>query len=181
LPKIAFPRRVSAAVFISLGCLAALGAGCAKDEPVARVNGEAILTSEFERQWVILKSLRPETKSDGASQRQLLEQMVKQELLVAEAKKAGLDRDPAVKDAMNRQRAAVRAELEATIQGAQAQLAQLDRAVEQKILIEKFLDLKGARAGAPGRGAMIERLVDEAKPLNQVELFPDAAAKAKLD
>lgn len=178
---------------------------------MARINDESIGMREFERQLRILKSLRPDTRPDEVTKRQVLEQMVKQQLLCIEAKRAGLAEDPMVKDAIRRQREAVRDELQTSIKNAQAQLEQLDRAVEQKVLIEKLLESRRAgikvseaeikkayderqrqSPGAPLPPMMqlrdqlmqqvqLEKLVDEAKPRYLIELYPDLAAKGKLE
>jgi hypothetical protein len=203
------PRPCIAAVFLSLW--AAFMGGCGSDPKVARVDDDAITMKEFERQLRILKSLRPDTKADDITRRQVLEQMVKQQLLSDEAKKAGLDKDPSVLEAIQSQREAVRQELMDNIKNAQAQLEQLDRAVEQKVLIEAFLnsrksaisvseaELKKAyeeRARQSGptplppmiqlrdqllQQVQLEKLVDQAKPHYTIELYPEVAAQGKLD
>src|SRR5687768_751066 len=132
------------AAFASLGYLAAL-AGCSDPgNEVARVGGEPISGVEYARQLRILKSIRPGSSLDEATRRQVLEQMAKQLLLSQEAKRAGLDADPAVQAAIRKQKEAVRLELEEAIANARAQLAQLDRAAEQKVLIERLLDQRRA-------------------------------------
>jgi hypothetical protein len=197
-------------VFISLGIAALLG-GCGHDATVARINDETISVKDYERQLRILKSLRPDTKADEVTRRQVLEQMVKQQLLCDVAKQAGLDKDPSVLDAIKQQHQAVQDELLTNIKNAQAQLDQLDRAVEQKVLIEALLqsrkssiavseaELKKAyderkmQAGPTGIPPMmqlrdqllqqvqLEKLVEEAKPHFSIELYPDVAAQGKLD
>ena len=188
-----------------LGFLAALGMlGCGADGSiVARINSGSISLKEYERQLLILKSIRPETKLDEGTKRQLLEQMAKQELLTQEAKKAGLDLDPNVKAAMQSQHESVRKELETSILHARAQLDQLERAVEQKVLIERLLEArKGSikvtdkelrRAyqsshsqtpfkqveGQLRQQLLLEKLVEQVRPGAKIELFPDVAARAE--
>lgn len=207
MPRFLYPRQTRAAVFVSLFALGPWGCG---EKPVARINNDVISFGEFERQLRILKSLRPDTTADELTKRQVLEQMVKQELLSLEAKKIGLDKDPAVKAAMERQRRLVRDELVSSIKNAQAQLDQLDRAVEQKILIESLLEAKKnavpvsdeeikmayeeRRRQTPGSKAtltelrdqlrqqvQLEKLVLEAKALHHIELFPDVASQGTLE
>lgn len=207
MPRFSLPRPASAAVFVSLVALLQWGCG---EKAVARINSEVIRFDEFERQLRILKSLRPETTVDELTKRQVLEQMVKQELLSLEAKKAGLHKDPSVLAAMEKQRRLVKDELVTSIKNAQAQLDQLDRAVEQKILIESFLEFKKnqvevsedeiknaydeRRRQAPGStGALkdlkdqlrqqvqLEKLVESAKGRHHIELYPEVASQGKLD
>jgi hypothetical protein len=204
------PRPRRAAVFLSL-CVAALAFGCSHNDTVAIVDDDSITVREFERQLRILKSLRPDTKADDLTRRQVLEQMVKQQLLSDEAKKAGLDKDPAVLEAMKTQRQAVQEELLANIRNAKAQLEQLDRAVEQKVLIEALLNARkgaiivteaeirkayGDRVRQAGlnqvppmiqirdqllQQVQLEKMVDEAKPHYSIQLFPDVAAQGTLE
>jgi len=178
---------------------------------VARINDDSISLKDFDRQLRILKSLRPETQADDLTKRQVLEQMVKQQLLCMEAKKMGLDKDPAVRDEIQKQRDAVKQELQDNIKNAQAQLEQLDRAVEEKVLIQRLLDARKAgiqvsesdiakayaqrksQSGAEPlpplmqirdqllQQVQLEKLVDQAKPENKIELFPDVAAQGTLD
>jgi hypothetical protein len=205
---VSLPRRAFAAVFISL-VTAAFTGGCGEPK-VAKVGDETISLREFERQLRILKSLRPDTRADDMTRRQVLEQMVKQRLLTLEAKRLGLDKDMAVADSIRSQRQSVKDELLANIKNAQAQLDQLEVAVEQKVLIEKLLESKKASLPvtdlevkkayearrAQARGAekplaqiraqlvqqvQLEKLVDAAKAGQVIELFPAVAAQGKLE
>ena len=203
------PRLRHAAVFISL-LIAVLLNGCGRND-VARINDETISLKEFERQLRILKSLRPETQDNQETRRQVLEQMVKQELLTVEAKASGLAEDSAVQEAIQKQKIAVMEELQANIKNAQAQLDQLDRAVEQKVLIDRLLEARRgsvsvseaeitaayearkkqlAPVPAPAlkqirdqllQQVILEKLVEQAKPKHRIELYPDVAAKGKLE
>jgi hypothetical protein len=171
-----FPRLLSAAVFISLGAL-----GCS-DPPVARIDGEAIGAREFARQLRILKSLRPDTVLDEAAKRQVLEQAVKQRLLCMEARKDGLDKEPSYADALQKQRQEVRAELEETLKNAQAQLEQLERASETKILISRLLESRRAQFKERlSDRELLERIVEQAKQGRRIEVYPDEANRARLD
>lgn len=153
--------RLLGAVFLSL-----LAFGCSPQPEVAVVGDESIRLDEFDRQLRILKSLRPGTVINEITRRQVLEQMAKQLLLTQEARKAGLDKDPAAKEALARQHEAVKKELQESIRNAQAQLEQLDRAVEQKVLIEQLLK---ARRGAL---TVSEKEIKEAYKLRQEQSGP---------
>jgi hypothetical protein len=199
-----FPRLLSAAVFISLGAL-----GCS-DPPVARIDGDAIGAKEFARQLRILKSLRPDMVLDEAARRQVLENAVKQRLLSLEAKKAGLDREPGYAEALSKSRQEVRAELQETLKNAQAQLQQLERASETKLLLSRLAQSRRAalpvseaeiqaaykqlkeRSGkdlAPlsklraqlSEQILLDKLVEQAKQGRRIEVYPDEAARAALD
>jgi hypothetical protein len=201
-------RRSALAALVAAAALPGLG-GCRGDAVVAKINDEPIGLKEFDRQLRILKSLRPDTVVNEATRREVLEQMVKQQLLADEAKKAGLDQDPGIQASIQQQREAVRAELNETIENAKAQLDQLDRAVEQKVLIERLLALRSAsvsvseaeikkayasrsaQVGAPPplkqiheqlrQQLLLEKLVEAAKPANKIELYPEIAAQGGLE
>ncbi len=125
-----------------IALLASLGLGCGSSS-VAEVGKQSISLDEFDRQLRVFHSVRPDQALDERTRQQILNQMVKQEALVQEAKRLGLASDPAVKKAMDEQSKAVRFELLEAIASAQAQLDQLDRAVEQRTLIEALLQSQG--------------------------------------
>ena len=68
-------------------------AGC-KGKTVATVNGKKIGMKQFEQQTELLQALYPNQALDADTRRQVLEQMVKQELLVQAAEQRGLAADP---------------------------------------------------------------------------------------
>ena len=145
------------------------------------INGQAIRLKDYERQLVIYKSMRPEASLDEGTRRELLEQMAKQALLTQEAQKAGLDADPAVKAAISQERDAVRKELLGTLANAQAQLEQLDSAVEQKVLIDRLLQARqgGLKASEAELKAAYQAHLDLAKASHQA-LAPYAQLRSQL-
>lgn len=106
--------------------------------PVATVNGQPIPRAELERQVRVYLSVRPGAVDNEDTRRQVLDQLVKQEILVQAARAEGLDRDPGRRERVAERRKALREELERSIAGLQAQLEALDRAVETKALIEAY-------------------------------------------
>jgi hypothetical protein len=129
-------RRAAARAFLfSLGCL--LWAACGpKPSTVATVNGETISSLELASQVTVFKSIRPGVGDDATVRAQVLDQMIKQRLLVQMARQAGLDKDPKNQALIQQRRQDLRAELEKNIADAQAQLGSLDSAVEARTLIE---------------------------------------------
>ena len=125
------------AVFLT--ALFAGGCGRADDPVVATVNGEAITLEQLRAQYRVLRSVRPAQEFDKATRDQLLDQMVRQELLVQEARARGLDRDPSLVAAIDGQRERLKKELQEQIRDAQAQLDQLDGAVRSKALIDALV------------------------------------------
>jgi hypothetical protein len=112
-------------------------AACGKQgSAVATVNGEAISAAELKRQVRVFQSVRPGSADDLSTRQQVLDQLIKQRLLVQMARQAGLDKVPANLDAVAKRRASLRADLEKSIADAQAQLQGLDEAVEARTLIE---------------------------------------------
>jgi hypothetical protein len=161
-------------------CLGLLGlAGCGPESTsIAKVNGQSISLAEYKRQLLILQSIKPDTVLDEATRKQVLDQMVRQELLVQMAQKEGLDADPAVKVAMEVQRQSVKRELEATLANTQAQLAQLDHAVQQKILIERLLQTHSELSASPEE--LQKAYASEQGPAGSKALPPLAQMKAQL-
>ena len=106
--------------------------------PVAVVNGLAISRAELAAQVRVLQSVRPEAADDLATRRLVLEQLIRQQLLVSAARRTGLDQDPALKAAVQQQSAAARQRLGRQIDGLQAQLALLDQSVEAKVLVDAW-------------------------------------------
>ena len=189
------------ALFFSLGLV--LLAGCGQDATVATVNGEAISSKELKQQLRVFQSVRPGSPDDEGTRRVVLDQLVKQRLLVQAAKKAGLDKDPKLQAQIESRRKSLRAELEKNIADAQAQLLSLDQAVEARSLIEAYSqaergrltvtakDLQAAYAKVKARGqslpafqqmrdqlleqVILDRLVDEARVKAVIDIPPGAA------
>jgi hypothetical protein len=195
------------ATFSFLARLAAPGffilalAACKADPAVATVNGHAITMSELSRQVRVFQSVRPEAPDNESTRRQVLDQLVKQRLLVQMAREQGLDKDPARIQSIDARRAELRRELETGIANSQAQLKGLDEAVESKLLIEALSaakegglsitakDLKDAYQVRAALGALppleqvkdqlrkqvvLDRLVEEARAKAQVTLNLEA-------
>ncbi|HXC64883.1 MAG TPA: SurA N-terminal domain-containing protein [bacterium] len=106
--------------------------------PVAVVNGQAISRTELAAQVRVLQSVRPEAADDAATRRLVLEQLIRQDLLVSAARRAGLDQDPALKAAIAQQSAAARQRLGRQLAGLQAQLDFLEQSVEAKVLVDAW-------------------------------------------
>jgi hypothetical protein len=106
--------------------------------PVAVVNGRAISRVELDAQLRVFQSVRPEALDDPATRRIVLEQLIRQQLLVSAARRAGLDQDPALKAAIQQQSAAARQRLGRELAGLQAQLTLLDQSVEAKVLVDAW-------------------------------------------
>jgi hypothetical protein len=106
--------------------------------PVATVNGQAITRAELEDQLRVFQGVRPEATDDPATRRMVLEQLIRQRLLVSAARRAGLDQEPDLKAAVQRQRDALRQRLGQQISSLQAQLAELDESVEAKVLVDAW-------------------------------------------
>lgn len=126
-----------------MSCFALLGmvAGCGEgSKTVATVNGKKISMKEYQQQARLLQSLYPGQPLDAASRRQVLEQMVKQELLVQAAEKQGLGAKADLKAKIEEQRLRYRQGLETQMENLKAQMTQLDDAVRSRILIEALLD-----------------------------------------
>jgi hypothetical protein len=204
------PQSIHKAIFI-FSLSVALVSGCAKNEAVARINGKKISLEQFDQQLRILKILRPDTIVNDATRTEVLDQMVKQQILTQEAKNSGLDLDTATQAAMRKQREDVRQDLLESIKDAKAQLAALDQAVEEKILVDRLLNARkdsvevsedeikkayidyqremAPRAATPlsqvrdqlRQRVMLEKLFEAAKPHNQIELYPEIAAQGQLD
>ena len=122
-------RLAAPGIFIFLGA-------CSSRIPVAEVNGVVITKAELAAQVRVFQSVRPGAVDDEATRRQVLDQLVKQALLVQAARRDGLDKDPGRQTEIERRRQALRQELEKGIADQQAQLLTLDEAVETKALIE---------------------------------------------
>ena len=127
------------ALFLVAATLLLSSCDSAQKKTLARVNDAAITTEDFDAQLRVLKTVRPNQKFDQAVLDQLLDQMVKQELLVQEAEKRGYANNAELMSQIDAQRKALRTELENKIADAQAQLHQLDRAIRSKALIEHLL------------------------------------------
>lgn len=113
--------------------------------PVATVNGQPITAAELDAQLRVYQSVQAAAPDDPATRRLVLDQMVKQALLVQAARRAGLDRDPALRAEVDARRGALRQQLKRRILDAQDQLATLDEAVEDKVLIDAY-----SRSQSPG-------------------------------
>jgi hypothetical protein len=119
------------------GLLFFLAASCQRP-PVAVVNGQPISRVELDAQLRVFQSVRPEAQDDLGTRRLVLEQLIRQQLLVSAARRAGLDQDPALKAAVQQQSAAARQRLGQQLAGLQAQLSLLDRSVEAKVLVDAW-------------------------------------------
>jgi hypothetical protein len=175
-------------------------AGC-KGKTVATVNGKKIGMKQFEQQTELLQALYPNQALDADTRRQVLEQMVKQELLVQAAEQRGLAADPTLAAQIEEERIKYRQALERQMAGLKAQLAQVDEAVRSRSLIEALVKAEAAKSpvspaevkalynkmkqqGLPVRSldeeqgriteqVMLDRLVDQAKEKGSVEMNMD--------
>lgn len=111
---------------------------CGQGATVASVNGQAIDKAELERQLRVYLSVRQGQVDDANTRRQVLDQLIKQRLLVQAARAEGLDKDPGRETQLAEKRKALRAELNKSIADLQAQLAVLDDALETKALIDAY-------------------------------------------
>ena len=95
----------SALVIALIAALAAgdRGAGVDTDSVAAMVNGEKIRARQVE---AFLAQAAPGAGEDARASREALERIIDQELLAQEARKAGLERDPRVAEAIEAARAA---------------------------------------------------------------------------
>lgn len=88
-------KRFTALLSLPLALAVAVGAAKLTNRPIATVNGEAILLSEYEKNWATLldqaKETTPVEKMDDAwkktTREKLLEQMIADKVLLQEAKK----------------------------------------------------------------------------------------------
>jgi hypothetical protein len=167
---------------------------------LATVNGEAITAAELKRQVRVFQSVRPGSPDDLATRQQVLDQVIKQRLLVQMARHAGLDQAPAIQETVKSRRSSLRADLEKSIADAQAQLQGLDEAVEARTLIEALsqqrragmtitaedlqLAYKARVAKAPLppfaqvrdqllEQVILDRLVEEARQGAKIDLSPE--------
>lgn len=175
---------------------------CAKDPAVATVNGESIPVSELKRQVRVFQSVRPGAQDDAGTRRLVLDQLIKQRLLVQAARQSGIDKDAKVQSVIAERRQGLRAELEKSIADAQAQLLSLDEAVEARSLIEAYSqaqrvkmtvsekDLQEAYRAEQAKGralppmtqmrdqlleqVILDRLVDSARKAAKVEVHAEA-------
>ncbi len=175
-------------------------AGC-KGKTVATVNGKKIGMAQFEEQAQLLQALYPNQALDAATRRQVLEQMVKQELLVQAAEQRGLAADPTLTAQIEEQRIKYRQALEKQVAGLKAQLGQVDEAVRSRTLIEALVKSESAQhpvgeaevkalygrmkqQGLPVRSfqeeqgrmseqVLLDRLVDQAREKGNVEMSMD--------
>jgi hypothetical protein len=116
----------------------ALSCSKAGQDTVAEVNGENISRAELDAQVRVFRSVRTDAPDDASTRRQVLDQLIKQTLLVQAARREGLDRDPGRQRTIEERRQALRQELTRSIADLQAQLASLDQAVETKVLIDSY-------------------------------------------
>lgn len=90
----------------------------------------------------VFQSVRPGAVDDAGTRQLVLDQLIKQRLLVQAARQAGLDKDPKIQASIQERRQSLRAELEKSIADSQAQLAGLDEAVEARSLIEAYSQME---------------------------------------
>ena len=110
-----------------------------REAVLASVNGEIITVEDLRAQLRLLRTVRPGQDLDPATRTRLLDQLVRQKLLVMEAEKRGYQHNPSLEEAIREQRRVLRGELTKQIEDAQAQLAQLDEAVRSKALVEAMI------------------------------------------
>lgn len=111
---------------------------CGQGATVATVNGQAIDKAELQRQLRVYLSVRQGQQDDANTRSQVLDQLIKQRLLVQAARAEGLDKDPGREQQLQDKRKALRAELNKSIADLQAQLEVLDDALETKALIDAY-------------------------------------------
>src|SRR4051812_17959173 len=129
-------------VLLSLACL--LGPGCrGGGKTVATGNNTKISMDEYQQQVAAPQSMRRGMPLDDAARRQVLEQMVKQELLVQEAANLGLDKKPEVQEKIAASRKEYHEQLETKIEQAKSQLKHMDKDIRNNIMIEELLKTKG--------------------------------------
>jgi hypothetical protein len=190
--------RAAAGVFL----LGLFGLACSRGgSPVATVNGDPISLAELKRQVRVFQSVRPGVPDDQGTRGQVLDQLIKQRLLVQMARQQGLDKDPKVEQAVDDRRKALRAELQKTIDDAKVQMEGLDAAVESRTLIEALSQSRRTtmvvtpaqlKAAYQARAAqtplppfeqvrdqileqvILDRLVDEARQSAKIDLKMDA-------
>ncbi len=168
---------------------------CSQGGPVARVNGHAITEAELAAQVRVYLSVRPGAVDGPETRRQVLDQLIKQQLLVQAARAAGLDQDPGQRLKIDERRRALRDELQRSIEDLQAQLAGLDQAVETKLLIDAYsqsrrkgitvtakdlqaaYQLRAAREALPPLGSIRDQLLEQVILDRLVE---EARAKADV-
>lgn len=164
----------------SLGSLARFAApgfcifwalACGPSNQAASVNGQAITRAELERQVRVFMSVRPGAVDGEAVRRQVLDQLIKQQLLVQAARKAGLDRDPGRREQIAGRRESLRRELNRSIADLQAQLAALDQAVETQVLIDAY-----SQARRPGLTVTARDLQSAYDVRSQHEQLPPLAS-----
>lgn len=124
-------------IFLMLPLLAGCG-----DPSVAEVGSRSILASEYKRQLRIYQSIRPGLPVDDNVKRQVLEQVIRQELLADDARALGLDRDPRFKAGVQERVGQLKQELNTAVENAQVQLQGLEKAVETKALIDALIQAK---------------------------------------
>lgn len=132
------------ALILALSTLSGCNQGGGK--VLATVNKAKITVSDFEQQVTALQSMRNDVPLDDGAKRQLLEQMVKQELLVQTAGDLGLDKKPEVQEKIVASRKAFHEQLEAKIESAKAQLKHMDKDIRSNIMIEELLKLKSSES-----------------------------------
>jgi hypothetical protein len=135
-------KPIQAVVFFCLLGLVFSGCGMGGGKVVATVNKVSITLDEFQQQCLALQSMRPGMTLDDATRRQILEQMVKQELLAQQAGQMGLDQKPEIQQEISQKRQQFHQELEAKIESAKQQMKHLDKDIRNNVLIEELIGLK---------------------------------------
>lgn len=144
--------------------------GCSQGPAVATVNGEAIPRAELDRQVRVYLTVRPGSVDDAGTRQRVLDQLIKQRLLVQAARAQGLDKDPAEQRLIAQRRQSLRQELTRSIADQQAQLATLDQAVETKLLIDAY-----SQAQRPGVTVTAKDLQEAYQLRSQSEALPPLA------
>jgi peptidyl-prolyl cis-trans isomerase C len=149
----------------SLLCLAGCGG-----KPLAEVNGKKITLKDYEQQLQIYQGMRQGPAADLATRRAILEQMVKQELLMQEAGKAGLDKKAEILARIQEQAQEYKSQLKSRIANEQAQLDQVDKAVRTRLLIEELLAVRGKDYGITEQ--QVKSYYDNLKKKGQADNLP---------
>jgi len=135
--------------------------------PVAVVNGRAISRAELNAELRVLQGVRPAAADDLATRRAVLDQLIRQELLADAARRAGLDKEPAFRSALEQRRGQVRQGLQRQISGLQAQLALADRSVETQALVDAW-----SQSQRPSLTVTVQDLQDAYKRRSRAGAMP---------
>jgi hypothetical protein len=152
---------LAASLLVLIGC---------SGKPLATVNGKKITLKEFEQQVQTYQGMRQNQPVDRETRQAILTQMVKQELLVQEAGKLGLDKKTELKARILEQANQYREELKTRIAMEQSQLGQIDKAVRSRVLIEELLSVKAKEYGINEK--QVHAYYDDLKKKGQAGSLP---------